>query len=1106
MAVGSGLFRWWFGLLLAMTIGLQAQARELRLRDQPVDAPVILAPYWDVLEDREQKWSIDDITAPVFAPRFAHPPIRGESLTFGLTHSAIWLRLRLTNDTNAYLERLLEVPFPHLHHVDWYVPRNDGGFDRIGTGGARPFAERPISHRHFVFPVQLAPGMTQTYYLRVASETGLDIPAKLWERHTFAERSTQEYMGQALYFGMLFALGIYNFLLFVSLRDKVYLYYVLFLGASLLSTVAFSGIAFQFVWPEHPGWNMISSMVGFALSGITLLTFQRRLLVTHDTVPWLDRLMRGFRVVNVLQIIGFLLLPYHRMIGIGIGLDAANMLLSLVVGIVCRIRGQRSARFFLLAFSCLVFAGVTVALRSYGVKGIPNFLAVYGMQIGSATEMLLLSLALADRFNQIKREKEIAQQQLVDSLKRSERILEQRVIERTSELSRTNEELREHERALEIAKEGAEEASRMKSAFLANMSHEIRTPMNAVIGMAWLALRTDLDRKQRDYVEKIHRAAVSLLGIIDDILDFSKIEAGKLSIENTDFSLHDVLTNVSTVTSQRASEKGLRFRFDVADDVPVHLNGDPLRLGQVLINLTSNAIKFTSEGSVHLRCHVVHGDARNVELRFEVEDTGIGMTPEQQARLFQAFTQADESTTRKYGGTGLGLAISRRLVEMMGGGITLHSQAGAGSTFGFTLRFGIGVLAASSQSLPERLLDCRVLVVDDNLAAREILTGLVEGFHLRVDAVAGGADALAAIRRADANEPYGLVLADYGMPEMNGIELAGAIRDAGLQHTPKVILVTAFGRDDVLHRAENAAVAAVLFKPIDQSLLHDTFVNVLSRDGIGTVPSRRRTLPRFDGARVLLVEDNEVNQQIASEMLAATGLQVEVAGNGRIALEKIFAAGPDAYQLVLMDIQMPEMGGHAATRRLRMDERYVDLPVVAMTAHASQEEREECLKSGMQDHITKPIKPDLFYQTLARWLTPAVARAMEEKPAAPQDLDGAPIEIPGFDTADTMDRLSGDVELYHRVLEMLLPSLADALVRFNAAVEACDPVAAKSAVHSVRGMAANVGAVALSSCAADLEKMLGERRERPEQLTTFRALVEQTLQLVEQGLAERKAA
>jgi signal transduction histidine kinase/DNA-binding response OmpR family regulator/HPt (histidine-containing phosphotransfer) domain-containing protein len=1146
MSLGQRWLRYWSVFILLVVSIAAGHAGELRVDDTAPGKPVNLAPYWDVLEDKEHEWTVDDIRTPEVADGFKPSLQHTDSLNFGLRRSAIWLRITFANESGEDLERLLEVPFTHLHSVQLFVP-GEQGYERIETGHSLPFSHRPVNHRNFVFPLHLTSKSAGTYYLRVASGTSLDIPAKLWEPAAFEQQSLREYIGQSLYFGMLLALGLYNFLLFASLRDRTYLYYVLFVAANALSIVAFSGIGFQFIWPESPGWSMISSMIGFGLTGFTLLLFQRRLLSTYDTVPWLDMVMRGFLVLNIVQMAGFWFLPYHKMIATGITVDMANMLLALIVGVVCKLRGQRSARFFLLAFSCLVFAAVLTALRSYGVKGIPNFLTVYGMQIGSALEMLLLSLALADRFNQVRREKESAQQQLVDSLKRSERILEQRVQERTAELSRINEELRGHERALKIAKEGAEEASRMKSAFLANMSHEIRTPMNAVIGMAYLALRTDLSGKQRDYVEKIHRAAVSLLGIINDILDFSKIEAGKLSIETTDFSLHEVLGNVSTVTSQRAGEKGLRYLFDIAEDVPVHLNGDPLRLGQILVNLMSNAIKFTPAGQVQLRCRVLSSSADGVELRFEVEDTGIGMSPEQQSRLFHAFSQADESTTRKYGGTGLGLAISRRLVEMMGGTMSLRSEAGAGSTFGFSLRFGLGAMTITAlPGLPDRLLGCRVLVVDDNPAARQILTDLVEGFQLHVDATEDAATALTAIRHADATTPYDLVLADLGMPGMNGLELAEVIANHQLTYPPKVILITAFGREDVIHQAENAPVSAVLFKPIDQSRLHDTFVNVLAQDGASqSVPSKRRTLPRFDGARVLLVEDNEVNQQIAREMLAATGLHVEIAGNGRIALEKVLAGGPHAYDLILMDIQMPEMGGHATTRRIRMDERFAAMPIIAMTAHATAEEREECVRSGMQDHITKPINPDHFYRTLTYWLTPADTRVADSEAFVADTVapmpgvmnrmrntinligasgtgylndvngvsgeakgteDGGPINIPGFDTADTLYRLSNDVDLYHRVLEMLIPSLSGSLMQFSQAVSAGDYAAAKSVVHTVHGMAANVGATELATFAGELEELLAKRRERPEDMSRFSEMVEDTLSLVEQGLATRKAA
>ncbi|MGZ3159727.1 MAG: 7TM diverse intracellular signaling domain-containing protein, partial [Burkholderiaceae bacterium] len=773
------------GIVFAMSTGMTC-AQSIHLNETSAKTPIILSPYWTVLEDASSESTINDVSKPEASAQFRLPHQNTDTLNFGLRSTPIWLQLTIHNDSQQDLERWLEIPYPHLHHVNFYT-KTEHGFSQIITGHALPFAERPLPHRNFVFPLRLPAGSETTYYLRIASGTSLEIPTKLWEPTAFRMHTLEEYMGQAMYFGMILALGLYNLLLFFSLRDRTYLYYVMFLATSALSLLAFSGMGFQFVWPGNVRWALMSSMVAFAANGITMLLFVRRLLSTHKTVPRLDRLIQISFVLNALQIIGFYLLPYATMIRAGIALDGLYMVLALVVGITCYLRGQRSARIFLIAFGCLMFAAVVTAIRSFGIA-MPTVFTNYGIQIGSALEMLLLSLALADRFHQLRQEKEAVQQELVDSLKRSERVLEQRVAQRTAELSQVNLELVEHEKALQKAKKVAEDASQMKSAFLANMSHEIRMPMNAVIGMAYLALRTELNKKQRDYVEKIHRAANSLLGLINDILDFSKIEAGKLDIEKIDFSLNEVLNNVITVTGQRASEKGLQFELDVSRTVPDSLVGDPLRVGQVLVNLVSNAIKFTAAGNILLRCHVENIQTDSVELRFEVRDTGIGMTPEQVKKLFQAFTQADGSTTRKYGGTGLGLVISKHLVEMMGGQITVESEYGRGSVFSFTTRFSIGAKAQVSISSPAKTFsDCRILVVDDDLSAQEILAASLREVGLQVNTVTSAAEALSAIHGAELTHRYNVILVDVEMPGMNGWELTDKITGTGLAIVPKVI-------------------------------------------------------------------------------------------------------------------------------------------------------------------------------------------------------------------------------------------------------------------------------------------------------------------------------
>ncbi len=534
--------------------------------------------------------------------------------------------------------------------------------------------------------------------------------------------------------------------------------------------------------------------------------------------------------------------------------------------------------------------------------------------------------------------------------------------------------------AEQLARQRAEEATQMKSAFLANMSHEIRTPMNAVIGLAHLALRTELSAKQQDYLSKIHRAGMSLLGIINDILDFSKIEAGKLDIEQERFSLDDVLANVSSVSSQKAAEKGLEYLFRVPHAVPRVLRGDALRLGQVLINLVNNAIKFTEHGEIELSCQLLDSSSEHVRLEFAVRDTGIGMNPAQLALLFQPFTQADGSTSRKFGGTGLGLSISQHLVQLMSGDsnakIGAESGEGLGSRFYFALSFPLNfpldsalALAPPSAQLPAELHDAHVLVVDDNPIAREIIVDALSALPLRVDAVESGAQALQALQQAQrTQDPYVLVISDWQMPHMDGIQLAKRIHaDSSLITMPKIILATAFGREEVQEDAENAGIAGFLYKPVSESLLHTTLNSVFAPH-LRMVVQSNTPQYNFGNIRILLAEDNEINQQIAQELLAAVGIEVDIAPNGMAVLEKLRKGA--RYPLILMDLEMPELDGHSATAQIRQNPRYNDMPIVAMTAHALPEIRERCLQAGMQEYLTKPIQPEQLYTTLARLLKP----------------------------------------------------------------------------------------------------------------------------------------
>jgi len=691
--------------------------------------------------------------------------------------------------------------------------------------------------------------------------------------------------------------------------------------------------------------------------------------------------------------------------------------------------------------------------------------------------------------------------------------LESRVAQRTAALADANARLLEQEIELREAKTAAEQSTRLKSDFLANMSHEIRTPLNSVIGLSHLALKHATEARQRDYLEKIERSGQHLLGLINDILDFSKIEANKLQVEHLPFDLSQVLDGFAHLLTERASSKGLELVFNVARDVPDHLTGDPLRLNQMLINYGNNAVKFTDRGEIELRVRPLEQDEHGVLLRFEVRDTGIGIAPEQQAHLFHSFHQADSSTSRKYGGTGLGLAIVQRLAQLMGGEVGVNSKPGQGSTFWFSARFGkrnAGVLGALTRP---QLAGRRVLVVDDNQSAIESLEAQLDAMAFAHQSCNQGEMALAAVQLADTNgQPFEVLLLDWQMPGMDGLELARRLGELPLRQPPRLVLVTAYGREDVIEEATAHGFAAVLAKPVNPSALLDTLLGVLGSDPGARVAAappapQDSALARLRGARVLLVEDNEINQQVASELLRDHGLHVDIAGNGQVALDRLDESG---YDLVLMDMQMPVMDGLTATRRIREQAQWAELPIVAMTANAMTEDRQRCLDAGMNDFVAKPIEPDRLLKVLQHWLAAHVAhgprpgpRRASTAPVVDETVLAQLAQVPGLDVALGLRRSGGKAGLYLSLLTQFARSHARCAEQLHEHLQQGHTEAARQVVHALKGVAGNLGATGVQDSATQLDQAL--RTEGGGATVALTDALQHTLATLLAGLAHLSA-
>ncbi|HEY0062091.1 MAG TPA: response regulator [Telluria sp.] len=1021
-----------------------APVPELVLRDS-----VARVEAWPVLRvqfDGSGARTVEDVLArPFIMPTSAYA-------TLGVHREVVWLRIPLSVAADGDGKWVLDIDYAVLNRVDVYLNQNGQATRLAVMGNLVPASKAALGGRAPAVALDLNPGQNAELLLRIENIGSKILPIHLSKPAAYHEAALNEQILQGLLIGLSLCLLLYSLAQWLNLREPLFGKYALLVAGTLMFSVEFFGIGSQYLWGGSAWMTQHAGGLFALMASCGAYLFVEQALARPGFDRVFSRLMQIGAGLTVFTGLLFAsdLITVQVLVAVVSTLGVMPMLLGLPGAFTRARRGDRVGIYFLVGWA-ISFVSSMVLAQVIAGRVVANFWTMHALQFGNTIDMLIFMRILGMR-----------------------------------------------SKAMQNAMLRAQAATRMKSDFLANMSHEIRTPMNAIIGMSRLALMTNPSEKQRNYLSKIQGAGEHLLGLINDILDFSKIEAGKMTLETVVFDLADVLEHLSSVTSVKTDNKQVELVFRVDRALPAKLAGDPLRLGQVLINLTGNAVKFTEKGEVVVAIDLVERSGEALILRFSVSDTGIGMNEEQLAGLFQSFSQADNSISRKYGGTGLGLSISRQLVELMGGRIKVTSTPGVGSRFSFTVRLGVadGMLAPAAPPMA-MLHQVRVMVVDDSASAASALVDMLGSFGIAAESAESGPRALEMLAAAvAAGDPYHVVLMDFMMPGWDGIETIRRIRaDKRFAAPPAILMVSAYSREEVVRKDDQVQPEGFLSKPVGPSLLYHSLLHVLRPDVAGDGGPDTRSglregdLARLEGARILLVEDNANNREVALDFLAAAKVVVDVAVHGGEAVDKV--RGGD-YDLVLMDIAMPGIDGFTATRQIRALGGRDRLPIVAMTAHAMAGDRELSLAAGMNDHVTKPIDPEALFKALLKWIAPERLALPAIAAPAPAILTPLPAPVPAPALASlsatisvaelapvpgvewdlalaSVDykrerlhrRLRGFVSEYRRSPQVVRDALASGQL---------DPL--QGLAHNLKSSAVYVGANAIAALAGDIEMAL----------------------------------